>query len=342
MASMRWILPVTVLKTKPVRLDLEQDQRPHAGEVEDCVVQRLRLLLHRLAVDPLPGLGVVLDLDGQVAARGLHEERVQHVEVREAAADHLLAPRAGPLEVEGRGERQVALAAGVQVLRLARRRHRPAEHPHVRAALADLEGGQQLAACHVELEQAGVLVVGVELVEVADGGGVAQKGAGRVDRLHAVALRALHQPVQAEDVRHAGGGLQPQEDVVPEQQQPAHGDDVPADAVVLGVDAQAPDHLQPAVAELGQPLLVERPRDLPDARALLAQAAAQDLVRSALRDRLVHGRTGGRFLLGRGLLAHRTHLDSGLNDRGRPAPPALIRVGRPVRPWARPARTPPA
>ncbi|MNE04453.1 hypothetical protein D3C80_969860 [compost metagenome] len=179
-----------------VRQHLEQDQAAEASELDLRVVQRLGLVRHRLAVDAQAILGVVLDLDGQIAADGLDEHRVEDVEVRMAAVDHHLATGFLPLEVVGLRQGDIALAAVVDVAHLAAiHRDRPAEHADVGQPLTDLEAGQQLAIPHHQLQQAGVLVVGVQLAEVLHEAGLAEEAALQRLRLGIKALRRLAQAV---------------------------------------------------------------------------------------------------------------------------------------------------
>ena len=305
-----------------VRQHLEQDQRPYPGEVELRVVQRLSAVFDRFAVDTLPALGVVLDLDGQIATGGFHEQAVEDVQVRMAAGDGHVPRGAGPLEIEWRRQCDVALATGVQVGQCAIAGQRPAEHAHVAAALADLEGGQQLVANHDQLQQARMFVIGVELAEVVHERRLGQEAALGVHRHHVVAVVGLHQPVQPEHVFDAGLGLEPDIDVVAKQQQVRPDlDDVAADAVVFAADAEAAGDLQPAVAELGQALPVEAIGNAAQAAALLGQAAAQHFIGAALGNGLVDA--GGGFRRGRlgtvGGIGHR--LPSGSRTTGRASRP---------------------
>ncbi len=352
-----------------VRQHLQQQQRTDTGELELGVVQRLRAVLHRLAVDALPGLGIVLDLDGQVATGGLHEQSVEDVQVRMAAVDREVAGGLGPFEIERRRQRDIAFAARIEIGQLAFARQRPAEHAHVAAALADLERGQQLVADHDQLQQARMLVVGIQLVEVVHEAGLVEEAALQLQRRDVVAVLALHQPVQAEHILDAGVGLQPDVDVVAEQQAVGPDlDDVPANAVVLAADAEAADHLQAAVTEFGQALAVEGLGQGLQALALLAEAAAQDFVGTALGDGLVDGvaaglrrggfggrmgfrhqqasssRTVGRGRGRRGRAMAAAAIARGINGRCRPrrptrsAPPRRPRraAAVPVRPRPRP------
>ncbi len=140
-----------------------------------------------------------------------------------------------------------------------------------------------------------MFVIGVQLGEIVHEAGLGQEAALGIDRHHVVAFAGLHQPVQPEHVLDPGLGLQSQVDVVAEQQQiRSNLHDVATDAVVLAADPEAADDFQPAVTELDQALAVERVGQPAQTRALLAQAAAQDFVGTALGDRLIDSRGGFR------------------------------------------------
>ncbi|EEF93435.1 hypothetical protein CATMIT_01936, partial [Catenibacterium mitsuokai DSM 15897] len=179
-------------------------QAADPGVVDLGVVERLGLVVDRLAVDALAVLGVVLDLDREIAADGFDEHAVENVEMRMAAVDHHVASGADPLEVVRRRQRDVALAAVVDIAHLAVGRDRPAEHTQVGDALADLERGQQLAVAHDQLDQPGVLVVRVQLAEIVGEAVDAEEAALELDRSDVVALRPLHQLVQREHVGDRG------------------------------------------------------------------------------------------------------------------------------------------
>ena len=252
-----------------VRQHLEQDQRAHARELDVRVVQRLRAVLDRFAVDARAGLRVVLHLQRQVAADGLDEQGVEDVQVRVAAADFHVLGRPRPFEIERGRQHDVALAARIEVVHLALGRKRPAEHPHVRVLQADLEGHQQAAVTDDQLQQPRVLVIAVQLAEVALECIIGQEGRRDVDRRHIVAIARLHQPVDAEHVGDRGGRLQAHVDVEAEQQQVADLHDVAPDGVVLGAYAQAANGLHAAVAELLQAARVQCFDERTQTRALL-------------------------------------------------------------------------
>lgn len=152
-----------------VRQDLEQDQAAQAGEFDLPVVQGLGLVHHLFAVDAQAVLGVVLDLDGQVAAEGFDEHRVEDVHVREATFHRHLAGGLLPFEIKRRRQGDVALAAVVDVAHVAPiQGDGPAEHSNIGDALANLKTRQQLAVTDGQLQQASVLVIGVQLVEIVE------------------------------------------------------------------------------------------------------------------------------------------------------------------------------
>ncbi|MDT4820899.1 hypothetical protein FQZ97_540490 [compost metagenome] len=280
-----------------VGLHAQQDQHAQLGPGDLGVGERLALVLHRLAVDAQPGLGVVLDLDREVAAQRLDEHGVEHVHVRVLAAHVVFARGHGPLEIVARGQGDVALAAVVDVIDVAVALDGPAEHAHVVQLLADLERGKQLVLRDAQLQQRGLLVVGVELAEVGGETRVFEEGAGQRHRLQLVVLGGGFawrcEPVQAEHVAHGRFLAQADEDVVAEQQQVADAHDVARHGVVLGARAGAQDQRLVGAAELGQPLLVERLRLLEQALALGFEPLLQQVVAAAAGDQRFGGVDGG-------------------------------------------------
>jgi len=90
--------------------------------------------------------------------------------------------------------------------------------------------------------------------------------------------RKVFKAMNGEDVLDQRLGLEPDEDVVAEQQQPPRLDDVARHAVVLRADPVAAEqrHLEPA--EDVQPALVERGRLRPERLARRRKAVAEDFV----------------------------------------------------------------
>ncbi len=208
--------------------------------------------------------------------------------MRMAAHDHHLAGGLLPFEIERRRQRDIALAAVVDIAHFAPiDRDRPAEHADVADPLADLETRQQLAIADGQLQQAGVLVVGVELVEIGDETGLGQETALQWHRFGVIAFGGFHQAVEGEHVGDAGFLLQADEHVIAEQQALADLDDIAGDAVVLGADAHPANGLHRAAAEFGQALAIERLGQSAQALALLLQAPVQHLVGATFGDGLV-------------------------------------------------------
>ena len=277
----------------------QQDQAADAGILDLRIVERLGLVLHRLAIDAEAVFGVVLDLDGEIATHGFHEHRVQAVHVWMAAIDHHLARGGLPLEIVGRRQRHIAFATIVDVAHLALRRNAPAEYTDIGKSLADLETRQQFPVAHHQLQQMGVLVIGVQLAEILREAVDGKKRAGNVHRRHVVAVRRFDQPIQREHILDAGFLLQPDEDVVTEQKQIAHLHDVARHAVVFGAYPEPSDDFELAAAELFQPLHVERIGQRTQPRALIGQALVQHLVCAAGSNGLVDG--GGVGGIGHGI-----------------------------------------
>ncbi len=102
--------------------DPQEQERPDARVRDVGVGEGLEGLGDGLGVDAFAGLGVVLDLDGEVAVDALDEDLVLDGHVRVAAGDVVLAGGGDPLEVVRFGPDRVRVAAGVHIGRVRRRR----------------------------------------------------------------------------------------------------------------------------------------------------------------------------------------------------------------------------
>ncbi|MBV6413529.1 MAG: hypothetical protein OMOMHJEC_01347 [Xanthomonadales bacterium] len=238
--------------------DRQHDQRAQIGIADLGVRERLVLVVDRLAVDAKPGLGVVLDLDREVATGGLDEHGVEDVHVRMAAEHMLLAPHRQPLEAVRRGQHVIALAAVVDVGQRPAALDRETEHALVAGLAAGAEDQQQALAGDPQLVERGRLVVGVKLAEVGDETLLGEETACDRDRLHFRAIGAVDEAVQAEDVVDPGLLLQPERDLVAEQQQLADAHDVARHAVVLGARGQPRQQLRLDAPESGDAPGIQR------------------------------------------------------------------------------------
>jgi hypothetical protein len=79
------------------------------------IVERLGLIINRLAIDAQPVFGIIFDLNGKVAAQRFHEDGVEDVQMRMPTVNSHLARGARPLEIVRRRQRDIALAAIVDV-----------------------------------------------------------------------------------------------------------------------------------------------------------------------------------------------------------------------------------
>jgi hypothetical protein len=274
------------------RQHLEHDQPARLAErgvEEPAVVERLVGVGHRLAVDAAAGLGVVLDLDRQVAADGLDEQRVEDVVVRVLAGDLIVAGDLAPLEVVGRRVQrgQVAVAAIVDVGDPAVGLDPPAQDLLVLPGRAGLEHREQERVALDQLDQPRLAVVAVQVGEVAAQLGAGQEPAEAVERQRrgveaGVAAAGYRlEPVQRQDVADLGLGLEPEEDVEAEQQLAAERDDVDRDAVVLRAHPLGRDQLRLGGAEQRLAAGVERVGALRQLGAGGRQPLAQHLVGAA-------------------------------------------------------------
>ena len=294
------------LRRLAVGLDAQQNQPAQPGVGDLGIAQGLVGVFDRLVVDAETRVGVVLDLDGQVAPGGFDEHGVENVDVRVAPAHVLLARDGGPFKVVAGRQGHVALAAVVHIDRRAIALQPPAKHADVAALRADLKGRQQPVGRDAQRLQGRLLVIGVQLAEIGLEAIVVEKTVGQGQRHQFVGGRrcvvlgrlvVVHQLVQREHVAHAGLAPQTQKDV--EAQQHAIGADahhVARHAGVLGARAGAQQQVLLLLAEGLQPRRVQRLRLGQERIALRLQALLQQFVAAAGGD---GGVDGGRFVAGR-------------------------------------------
>jgi len=79
--------------------NLEEDEHTDVRVEDRRVVERLIAILDLLAVDALAAVGVVLDLDRQIAAHGLDEDLVEDVDVRVSTPDVHVLRRLDPPKI---------------------------------------------------------------------------------------------------------------------------------------------------------------------------------------------------------------------------------------------------
>ena len=229
----------------------EQNQAADLRVLDARVVERLVRVVDAFRVDALPALGVVLDLDRQVAADTFHEDLVEDRHMRVAPFDVVVAGRLAPAErVSGR-VCMVLLAAVVDVLEAPVGQAIPAEHTQVARGLSVPEDSQQLGRSPPNLLEPRFAVVLIEVDEVLGERWVdeeAAPGCAEVDRRKLDAFRRLGEAVQAEDIAGDDLLLHPDQHVVAEEQVTADVQHVARDALVLGPHSALRDD-----AQLGRP-----------------------------------------------------------------------------------------
>lgn len=269
-----------------VRAHAQQHQRPDLRVRDVGVGQRLQRLVDGLLVDPVRGLGVVGDLDGEGAAECVDEEpaALADGDVRVPPGNVGVPPGDRPVEVVGGREDMVALALRVEERpRRPVRPQRPAQHPDVLGVLPGPEDGEEPAVDAAQPQQAGVAEVAVkggeltpEVLTAEEGAGLPGDGAGGVVRQPGRG-GAVRQPGRGGAVRLPGYGRvvlrsgAPEEEYVldpgfpararppleAEEQLPAHGDEIAGHGRPLGAHLLAGEEPQPGRPELLGPPHVE-------------------------------------------------------------------------------------
>ncbi len=327
-----------------VREDPQQDQRADAGVRDVGVGEGLQGLVDGLAVDAVGRAGVVLRLDREGAAEGVDEHLAPHGDMGVAAEDVVLAGGGRPRDVGGRDARVVAVASGVEELRVAGLGHRPAQDADVTGLLAGLEDGEQLALDAAQPQQPGLPVVAVQGGELPYERGVVEESG------HGVVGQPVQVPaVRYEDVADRGVPLRAGPGLVAEEQHVTDGDDVAGHGGPFGVQPLGAGEAQGGRAELLGPAVVQRLGAAREFAGAVGEAVAQHLVGAAVdrRGRLLGGtgRAGAGAVVG-GLVGAGGHDCLSGGSRPGAAVPCAAAPGRTVvRPWcgrsARPAECPP-
>ena len=149
-----------------VRPDLEQNDVAHDGVVDLGVVENLVGIIDRFGVNPFARLGVVFDLDRQIAAHGLHEHPILDGDVGMFAGPMLFPGGADPLEVVLGRETHLVIATVVDVLQLVVADY-PLERLNVFDRLPDAEVHVEVRADDQKLGEHRVSVVSIDLLEIA-------------------------------------------------------------------------------------------------------------------------------------------------------------------------------
>ena len=260
-----------------VRQDLQQDQRSDAGVENLRVVQCLVAVRNGLGVDPAAVLGVVLDLDGEVAADGFHKHAVLDRDMRMQTRPVHSAMGADPLELVLFWIDILMIEAVAEVF------EPPARH----APLEDLDVLQRLARPHRKIEmrtddhellEDRLAVILEEVREVRGEAGVVQhlenRHRGEGARFRIVVVGGKH----IADVRRL---LQPELDVVTEEKAAlADRHQIAGDAVVLGGHALGAEQRGLHTAEHGQALGVQFVQSLAQRARMLVQPGADHLIRA--------------------------------------------------------------
>ena len=259
-------------------------------EGEFGVVHLLVLVLDGLGVDALAGGGVVLDLDGEVAADALDEDAFRDGDVRMVAVAVGLAVGRLPAEiVRGRiaDAAVFGLRAAVEVAEVAVVEG-PLEDGVVVERRAGAELGVEVPADDGELPERRLLIDVVEALEVGDELPVLE----RLQRLLLEPARGLVAPVDGEDVRQVHLLLEAEADVEGEEKPPvAERHHVARDAVVRGGDAVGLEQLGFDPPEDLLPPGVEPAHALAQGGRVRRQPLPDDLVGGAAEG---GGRRGGR------------------------------------------------
>ncbi len=259
-----------------IRQDFEHDEIADDGVMNLRVVERLVLVIDRLAEDAAAAVGVVLDLDREVAADGLDEDAILDADVRMRAVDVHVPRGPFPLKLLRRGKDKLVVAAVAEVAQRALVViDEPFEGLHLRGALPDLKAHVEMRADAVELQEGGVLVVVVEVGEVLRELRIAEDAVlVRVEAVIAV-LVVIHR----EDVLDLHRAAQPEVDVVAEEKtRRPDGGQIARHAIVVRRQSRRGEQRRLNAAELRLAIRVEEIEPTLKLRAMFREPLPNDFV----------------------------------------------------------------
>ena len=98
-----------------IRADLEQNQIAHDCIERLCIIQCLIRIIHRFCIDAFTAVGVVFDLDRQIAAHCFHKDAIRYGDVRMKSSAMEVTGRALPLKFMLGWETELMVAAIVEI-----------------------------------------------------------------------------------------------------------------------------------------------------------------------------------------------------------------------------------
>ena len=260
--------------------DAQQDQRADDRVKHLRIIERLVGIRDRLLIDALPGTGVVLDLDGEVAADGFHENAILDGDVRMLARALHVAVGALPLELHGIRIPALVVETVADIFQGSVSTSQPLERLEIILAAADAHLHVHMRTDDHEFHEQRALVEPEQRNEVLLEGRVAQ-GVG--DR-ELVKLVFLIQPEQGKHILKVGGLLEAELDVVAQQiEAVAEAQQVARDAVVLRADVGGGEQLRLHRAEDILPRGVELIETLPQVVGVLRQTRADHFISAAFQ-----------------------------------------------------------
>jgi hypothetical protein len=255
-----------------IRAHLEQDEIADRGVINLRVVECLVLLLDGLQIDPLSRLGVVLDLDREVAADAFDKDAILNRDVWIKASAMQFAMRALPLEFVLR-RISVLVIESIPDITKGPAIAKPLEGLDVRHAFSHAKLHKEMRPDERKLREDGVLVVLVERLEV---GLKLRIGEGIDGQSVKLALLVF---VQGKDIVEVRLGPQSELHVITEEKAPpTNRDEIARQAIVLRGDTIRGDEPGLDRAEDFLPGDVQLLQPRTEIVAVRAQARTENLV----------------------------------------------------------------
>ena len=237
------------------------------------IVQRLIGVIDRFGVDPASVVGIILDLDRQIAADGFDEHAVLDRHVRMGPVAVRITCRPLPPERMLRRLGDFVVGSVVDVTNRVGR-YDELERFDIAGAFTDLKHKMHVGSVGKKPSESRVFVKPIKFVKISDKAIIVDQIQRRFVEIGAV------QSKRAKHVSQFDFGLQSELDVVPEQQHVTDADQIPRRAVVRSGDAGGGQQFGGDVAEDLAAFGIKFFQTRAKLRSGFGQTAPQNVIRS--------------------------------------------------------------
>ena len=198
----------------PVRKNLQQNQRPNNSIENLGIIERLISFSNWLFINPGSGLGVIFNLDGEIASHRFDKDPIFNRNMRMLARTLHITMRPFPLKFLLRRKLVFMVEAVPNILEGAVPLHKPLKGLEVGDRFSDPKPHVEVRSDHHEFHKDRLTIVFVEIFKIVQEGRV---GEGFLNGNRREGVRFLIVVVDIKDVFDRGRGLKPKLDIVSEE-----------------------------------------------------------------------------------------------------------------------------